>query len=75
MFRTQRVHLQEESCICSYGIVCFICIVISILIDAYTTVFLKMNPLGSKHVEDIKIKILNINLENVHFVGLYCINL
>jgi len=30
-------------------------------------------PSGSKHVEDIKIKNLNINLENVHVVDLYCI--
>jgi hypothetical protein len=30
-------------------------------------------PTGSKHVEDIKFKNQNINLENVHFVGLYCI--
>jgi hypothetical protein len=28
--------------------------------------------LSSKHVEDIKIKHLNINLENVHFFGLSC---
>ena len=25
-------------------------------ITAYTSVFLKMEPLGSKHVEDVKIK-------------------
>jgi len=31
-------------------------------------------PSGSKHVDDIeKIKNENINLENVHFVGWYCI--
>jgi hypothetical protein len=30
-------------------------------------------PSSSKHVEDIKIKNLSINLENVRFVGLYYI--
>ena len=30
-------------------------------------------PSRSKHVEDIKIKNLNIHLENVHFVGVCCI--
>jgi len=30
-------------------------------------------PSGSKRVEDIKIKNQNINLGNVHFLGLYCI--
>ena len=29
-------------------------------------------PSCSKHVEDINIKNSNINLENVHFVGLCC---
>jgi hypothetical protein len=42
-------------------------------ITAYTTVFLKYEPSGLKHVEVIKIKNWSINLENVHFVGLYCI--
>jgi len=31
-------------------------------------------PSGSKHLEDIRIKNYNINLENVHFVGFYCMN-
>ena len=31
-------------------------------------------PSGSKYVEDIKIKNKNINLENVHCVGLCCTN-
>jgi len=30
-------------------------------------------PLGSQRVEDIKFKNQNINSENVHFIGLYCI--
>ena len=30
-------------------------------------------PSCSKHVEDIKIKISNINFENVRFIRLYCI--
>ena len=30
-------------------------------------------PWASKHVEDIKILKLNINLERVHYVGLYCV--
>ena len=30
-------------------------------------------PLSAKRVEDINITSYNINLENVHFVGLYCI--
>ena len=28
---------------------------------------------GSKYVEDVKIENSNINLENVHFAGLYCV--
>ena len=28
---------------------------------------------GSKYVEGIKIKISNVNFDNVHFVGVYCI--
>jgi hypothetical protein len=30
-------------------------------------------PMGSNHVEDVKIKNYNINLEIVHFIGLYFI--
>ena len=75
MFRTPRIHLQGDGCVCSYGMVQFTCIGISSLVSrrvcptaytdackthytvtVHTTVFLKMNPGGSKHVEDIKIK-------------------
>ena len=31
-------------------------------------------PSGLKHLEDIKIKNYNFNLENAYFVGLYCMN-
>jgi len=57
-----------------YGTVHFTCIGISSLVGRrvcnplfYLLVLLE--PSGSKYVEDIKIKNYNINLENVHFVG------
>jgi len=36
------------------------------------TVFLMINPRGTKHVEDVKIE-LNNNLRSAHFFGLCCI--
>jgi len=41
-------------------------------ITVYITIFLKINPLV-RNKKTSKLKNLNINLENVHFVGLYCI--
>ena len=38
-------------------------------VPIYKTAFLKMNPRGSKHVDDITNK--NISVEKMHFVGLY----
>jgi hypothetical protein len=57
------IHLQEDGCIYSYGTVRFICISISSLVgrrvcsSAYKTAYTDAY----------------ISLENVHFVGLYCI--
>jgi hypothetical protein len=42
-------------------------------ITAYTTIFPEDEPMGLKHVEGSKIKNWNIDLEIVHFIGLYCI--
>jgi len=39
----------------------------------YTTVFLKMNPRVRNMQKTPKLKNENINLEKVHYVGLYCI--
>jgi len=73
MFRTSRVNPHGGSSICS--MVCFTCICVSSLADrrvcAYTTVSLRMNPRGSKHVGDIKNYILIYKI--VHFVDFCCI--
>jgi len=75
MFRTrQTIHLQEDGCMYSYGMVCFTCITVSSLVGraaCSNTLFYLSDTLGFETCRrHQKIKNQNINLEIVRFVGL-----
>ena len=72
MFRTRRVHLQEDGCMYRYILLILMHVKNTIPYQYIEPSSWRWTPRFRNMYKTSKFKSQNINLENVHFFGLYC---